>query len=31
MILVSWNPGAVILKPWTWLDLNWSRFFKPIR
>jgi len=30
MVLVSWKPGAAILKPWTWLDLNWSRFFKPI-
>jgi signal peptidase I len=31
MILVSWKPGAALLKPWTWLDLNWSRCFRPIR
>jgi len=30
MVLLSWTPGAAILKPWTWLDLNWSRFFKPV-
>jgi signal peptidase I len=31
IVLVSWKPGAAILKPWTWLDLDWGRFFKPIR
>jgi len=30
-VLVSWKPGASILKPWTWLDLQWDRFLKPIR
>jgi signal peptidase I len=30
MVLVSWKPGAAILKPWTWLDLDWGRFFKPV-
>ncbi len=29
-VLVSWKPGAALLKPWTWLDLNWGRFFRPI-
>ncbi len=31
LVLASWNPGAGILKPWTWLDLQWDRFFKSIR
>ena len=30
MVLASWHPGAGLLKPWTWLDLQWDRFFKPI-
>ena len=30
LVLVSWNPGAGLLKPWTWLDLQWDRLFKPI-
>ncbi|MDB5469685.1 MAG: lepB [Caulobacter sp.] len=30
-VMVSWNQGAGLLKPWTWLDLQWDRFFKPIR
>ena len=30
IVLVSWKPGAAIFKPWTWLDLDWSRFFRPI-
>ena len=30
MVLLSWKPGAAILKPWTWLDLSWGRFFKPV-
>jgi signal peptidase I len=29
-VLVSWRAGAAILKPWTWLDLDWGRFFKPV-
>lgn len=31
MVLASWHPGAGVLKPWTWLDLQWDRFFRPIR
>jgi signal peptidase I len=31
MILVSWKPGAALLEPWTWLNLDWGRFFRPIR
>jgi signal peptidase I len=30
MVLLSWTQGASILKPWTWLDLNLGRFFKPV-
>ena len=30
-VLLSWRPGATILKPWTWLDLQFDRFLKPIR
>jgi signal peptidase I len=30
IILASWKPGASILKPWTWLDLDWGRFFRPV-
>jgi signal peptidase I len=30
MVLLSWKPGAGILKPWTWLDLDWGRFFRPV-
>jgi signal peptidase I len=29
-VLVSWKPGAAILKPWTWLDLDGGRFFRPV-
>jgi signal peptidase I len=29
-ILLSWKPGASIYKPWTWLNLRWNRFFKPL-
>ena len=31
IVLASWKPGAAILKPWTWPDLDWGRFFRPIR
>jgi signal peptidase I len=31
LVLLSWKAGASILKPWTWLDLDPRRFFKPIR
>jgi len=30
-VLISWRPGASILKPWTWLDLQYDRFLRPIR
>ncbi len=26
-ILLSWQPGASLWKPWTWLNLRWDRFF----
>jgi signal peptidase I len=31
IVLVSWKEGASLLKPWTWLDLQWDRLLKPIR
>ncbi|HEY8617683.1 signal peptidase I [Phenylobacterium sp.] len=31
IVLVSWKPGASILKPWTWLSLDTDRFFKPLK
>ena len=30
MVLISWNKGASIFKPWTWLDLRGDRFFRRI-
>jgi signal peptidase I len=30
IVMLSWKEGASILKPWTWLSLRPSRFFKPI-
>jgi signal peptidase I len=27
----SWRQGASLFKPWTWLDLDWSRLFQRIR
>lgn len=30
MVLASWKPGAAILKPWTWLNLDWGRCFRPV-
>ncbi|HWU12391.1 MAG TPA: signal peptidase I [Caulobacter sp.] len=30
-VMVSWRPGASLLKPWTWLDLQFDRLLKPIR
>jgi signal peptidase I len=30
LILLSWNKGASLWKPWTWLNLRWNRFFKPL-
>jgi signal peptidase I len=29
-VLLSWNKGADFWKPWTWLDLRWNRFLRPI-
>jgi signal peptidase I len=29
-VLISWKPGSAILKPWTWLNLDWGRFFGPV-
>ena len=31
IVLLSWKPGASLLKPWTWLNLQWDRFFRVIR
>ena len=31
VILVSWNHGASLWKPWTWLDFNFSRFLHALR
>jgi signal peptidase I len=30
IVLISWNKGASIFKPWTWLNLNLNRFLKPL-
>jgi signal peptidase I len=30
IVLMSWNKGASLLKPWTWLNLNLNRFLKPL-
>jgi signal peptidase I len=30
-VLLSWRPGASLLKPWTWLNLQGDRFLRPIR
>ncbi len=30
-VLMSWNKGASIFKPWTWLDLRGDRFLRPVR
>jgi signal peptidase I len=29
-VMVSWNAGASVLKPWTWLDLRADRLLKRI-
>lgn len=31
LVLASWKPGASLFKPWTWLNLQWDRFFQPVR
>jgi len=30
-VVISWRDGASVFKPWTWLKLDWTRVFKPIR
>lgn len=30
-VLASWEPGAALLKPWTWLRLQPGRFFERVR
>jgi signal peptidase I len=29
-VLVSWKTETTLFKPWTWLDLQWDRFLRPI-
>jgi signal peptidase I len=29
-VLMSWKEGSSLWKPWTWLNFNWERFFKPL-
>jgi signal peptidase I len=31
VVLLSWNPGASLFKPWTWVNLRPSRFFHGLR
>lgn len=31
IVLASWAPGAGLLRPWTWLDLQTDRFLRRIR
>ena len=30
IVLMSWKAGSSLFKPWTWLNLDGGRFFKPI-
>lgn len=30
VVMASWNEGASLFKPWTWLDLRWNRLLKGI-
>jgi signal peptidase I len=30
-VVVSWRAGASVLKPWTWLNLDLGRLWRPIR
>jgi signal peptidase I len=30
-VLLSWNIGASMFKPWTWLDLRWGRSFHSLK
>lgn len=29
-VLASWKPGAGLFRPWTWFNLRWDRFLKPV-
>jgi signal peptidase I len=31
LVMLSWREGASIFKPWTWLDLDASRFLRRVR
>jgi signal peptidase I len=31
VVALSWRSGASVFKPWTWLDLDPSRFLRPVR
>ena len=31
VVVASWRPGSALYKPWTWLDLQPGRLFKPVR
>ena len=31
IVLLAWNPGASLFKPWTWLNLNTHRFLHPLK
>ena len=31
IIMLSWNEGASLFKPWTWLDLRWNRFLHGLK
>ncbi|HEY8571247.1 signal peptidase I [Phenylobacterium sp.] len=30
VVLLAWKPGASVFKPWTWLNLDTSRFLRPL-
>jgi signal peptidase I len=31
VVMWSWREGSSLLKPWTWLKLDFSRFFERVR
>lgn len=31
LVAASWKPGASLFKPWTWLNLQTDRSFRPVR
>lgn len=31
LVLASWKPGAAVYEPWTWVNLQWGRFARPVR